>query len=93
MYQPGTRQGTVKFGFKPAKAAQKVQLAGDFSGWKPLEMRKQKDGQYIAEVAANSAVVQYKFVVDGQWTTDPDHSDWAHNPFGTMNSVAKLRKS
>jgi hypothetical protein len=30
---------------------------------------------------------EYKFLVGQQWITDPDNSEWARNPYGTMNSV------
>ena len=90
MYQKGTRKGTVKFGIKPTVSAQQVLLAGDFNTWQPMEMKKLKDGRFVAEVPATKAAMEYKFVVDGMWITDPDHSHWARNPYGTMNSVANL---
>lgn len=87
MYQKGKRMGTIRISLRPAKAARSVQVAGDFTKWQPVDMRHQLDGQYVAEVFARSGVHQYKFLIDGQWITDPDHSSWASNPYGTMNSV------
>jgi len=81
-------KGTLKFSIKPAASAQKVSLAGDFSSWKPLEMRKQKDGQFVAEVPARPGTYEYKFVVDGQWISDPDNNQRKPNRFGSENSVA-----
>jgi len=93
VYRPGMRKGTIRFCVKPAGSVQKVLLAGDFSGWKPMAMRKQKDGQYVVEVPATKKVSEYKFVVDGQWVTDPDNPAHAPNPYGTTNSLASLEES
>jgi hypothetical protein len=30
---------------------------------------------------------EYKFLVDGEWTTDPDHGSWTLSPIGTLNSL------
>lgn len=90
MYQKGKRKGVIRFSIRPEKKAQLIQLVGDFNDWQPAEMKKQKDGQFVADVTLPPGAYQYKFVVDGQWTADPDHSVWARNPFGSMNSVAQI---
>ena len=58
-----------------------------------MAMRKQKDGQYVVEVPAMKKVSEYKFVVGGQWVTDPDNPAHAPNPYGTTNSLASLEES
>ena len=90
MYEQGKRKGVVRFGLKPQAEVQAILLSGDFTQWKPVAMKKQRDGQFVVDVTVPSGTHQYKFLVDGRWVTDPDHSNWARNPFGTMNSIARL---
>ena len=89
MFKKGTKKGTIRFSLKPAASAGKVEVAGDFNGWIPLEMKKQK-GTFAVTVNAPPGTYEYKFIVDGDWQVDPDHSSWALNPFGTLNSVAQV---
>jgi 1,4-alpha-glucan branching enzyme len=67
-----------------------VQLAGDFSNWTPLTMKRQKDGLYVADVTAAQGTYEYKFIVDGKWLADGDNADRKANRFGTENSVASI---
>ncbi len=90
MFAKGSKKDTVRFSIRPENHAKKIQLVGDFSGWKPMEMKKQKDGQFVALVPLPQGTYEYKFIVDGQWRVDPDNSAWALNPYGTLNSVAQV---
>ena len=90
MYDKGRKKGTVRFAFKPPKGAQTVAVAGDVSEWRPIDMKKQKDGTYVRHVAVDLTSFEYKFLVDGQWIKDPDHSAWAANCVGSFNSVGQL---
>jgi 1,4-alpha-glucan branching enzyme len=87
MVSKGIRKGNLRFVFTRSGAS-RVLLAGDFNQWKPLPMRKQKDGSFVANLDLRPGTHEYKFIVDGQWTVDPDNSAWALNPYGTLNSVA-----
>jgi len=78
------------FAIKPNENAKKVLVAGSFNNWQPVAMKKQRDGSFAAEVPADEGNHEYKFIVDGKWTTDPDNGNWRMNPFGTSNSVAIL---
>ena len=88
MFGKGRKNGTVRFAVKPRRGVKKVMLAGDFSGWRPVTMRKQKQGDYVAVVPLDAGSYEYKFIFDGQWAIDPDNSMWASNSFGSVNSVA-----
>jgi 1,4-alpha-glucan branching enzyme len=90
MVGKGSKKGTVRFSLQVENTAKKVHLVGDFSGWNPVSMKKQKDRRYAATVALNPGNYEYKFVVDGQWRVDPDNGAWALNPYGTLNSVAVI---
>lgn len=56
------------------KNAQKVILTGDFNDWDEgaLSMKKVYEGWEIS-VAVRPGNYNYKFIVDGQWITDPDN--------------------
>jgi len=90
MFGNGKKKGLVEFSVKPAAGATGVGLAGDFNGWEPAAMKKQKDGRFALSVKLPPGSYEYRFVVDDHWTTDPDHSHWAPNPYGSFNSVAKV---
>ena len=89
MYSKG-KKSTIRFAIKPTSSAKEVLVAGDFNDWRPVAMQKQNDGIFSLNVPCVRDSFQYKFIVDGQWVRDPDHSNWAANPFGTMNSIGFL---
>ena len=91
MYAKGPKKGTVKFSLKPKSAVKNISVVGDFNQWTPTSLKKQKDGCYVANVPVNKECFEYKFLVDGQWVVDPDHSQWAMNPYGTPNSLGVLK--
>jgi 1,4-alpha-glucan branching enzyme len=90
MFALGQKKGTIRFSVKPSAGAKKVQLAGDFTDWRPVEMRKQKNDLYTATVPVPPGSHEYKFIFDDQWGVDPDNNAWALNPFGTLNSVVQV---
>jgi 1,4-alpha-glucan branching enzyme len=89
MIGKGYKKGTTRFSVRLADPAKKVvQLAGDFKDWKPIRMRRLKGGEYVANVALAPGTYEYKFIVAGEWITDPDNEALKPNDMGTMNSVA-----
>jgi 1,4-alpha-glucan branching enzyme len=72
-----------------APEAQEVCLAGDFSNWQPEKclMRRFKDGTWKMKLKLTPGRYEYRFVVDGQWWTDPENPQRQENPFGQENSV------
>jgi len=50
-----------------------VQLAGVFNNWQPAPMLQDKTGQWTAAIELNPGQYQYKFIVDGNWITDPEN--------------------
>jgi len=87
MYSKGRRKGTIRFSVNPQGSPHKVAVAGDFSHWQPLAMRRQADGGFARTARVAGETFEYKFLVDGQWQTDPDHSHWAVSPLGSVNSL------
>lgn len=90
MVSKGKKKGAVTFSIKPVSGAATVYLAGGFREWKPVAMKKRKDGQFALEVVLPPGRHEYKFLVDGTWLADPDHSAVVPNPYGSVNSVAHV---
>ena len=79
----------VKFEFT-AGSGHKVALAGSFNDWEQEVMLmeySETTGKYSCEIALPCGTYEYKFVIDGEWETDPDNQNFAANDFGTLNSV------
>ena len=89
MLKKGRKKGTIRFTLSGFEAARNASLAGDFTGWKPVRMRKQK-GSFALTASVKPGRHQYKFLVDGQWVADPDGDSWAVSPIGTVNSLATV---
>ena len=48
-----------------APHARQVALAGDFSGWQPLDMARDDDGVWALTVAGAAVYDSYKYIVTG----------------------------
>ena len=79
--------GIIRFSLTPGAPAKRVSLAGSFSDWAPVRMRKQKNGAYVAVVPMVPGSYEYKFIVDDEWVIDPENGAYALNSYGTMTSV------
>lgn len=55
--------------------AKSVYLAGDFNNWSTTShsMRREDDGTFWIVMRLSPGKYEYKFIVDGQWTADPDN--------------------
>lgn len=83
----------VEFKFVAPKAKE-VKLIGDFNNWDcgSILLRKTGGMEWKKELILEPGRYEYKFVVDGNWVTDPNNSDKVQNAFGTENSVLEVRK-
>jgi len=82
--------GKVSVSFKCAQTgAQEVCVAGSFNDWSPgaCPMVRLEDGQWAKQIMLAPGRYEYRFVVDGCWTSDPSARELATNPFGEFNSV------
>ena len=72
--------------------ATEVLLAGDFTNWQngALPMEKTDKGFTLTKVFDAGTTVKYKFIADGNWTTDLKAPDFVDDGFGGKNSVAEL---
>jgi len=90
MFGKGQKKGTTKFTVKAGDAKTSAALAGEFTDWQPVEMKKQKNGSFTATVPLPPGNYQYKFILDGHWAADPDNDLWSPNPYGSLNSVVQV---
>ena len=88
------REVTVRF--RDARAAD-VRIAGDFNGWIPdrgVQSRIETEGSdrvWTKVLLLPPGTYEYRYVVDGEWCTDPDNLDRTPGPMGQPNSVLHVR--
>lgn len=72
--QPKFRK--IKFKLTGFKDAKEVFVAGSFNSWAakntPL---KRENNLWVAEVECEPGIVNYKFIVDDRWITDPENPE------------------
>jgi len=75
-----------------APAARSVQVAGDFNHWISEELLPPiKEGGIWRKLHhLKKGTYRYKFLVDGEWMTDPQNSRFESNPFGGADSVLEV---
>jgi 1,4-alpha-glucan branching enzyme len=80
--------GHVRFQiFKPD--AKQVHVCGEFNNWSPeaTPLQRNPDGKWETALQLQPGRYQYKFVVDGQWVTDPNAIENIPNQHGSLNSL------
>jgi chromosome partitioning protein len=72
--------------------AKKVLIAGDFNGWSPIgtPMQSAAPGSWKTSLPLSRGRYRYRFIVDGQWVTDPNNTYVEANQFGELNSVVEV---
>ncbi|MBQ8570599.1 MAG: glycogen-binding domain-containing protein [Kiritimatiellae bacterium] len=77
-----------------AEPGSTVYVAGSFNEWNPTDKKlvdKKGDGIFTATIILPPGIYEYKFVINGVWTLDPDPDrDWTQNGLGTLNSVLRV---
>ncbi|WP_428263290.1 protein kinase domain-containing protein [Haliangium sp.] len=91
MLGPQLSEGGVRFNYRPRGQPSKIYLAGTFNGWNPNEdyllRDPDGDGIYSVTVPLRRGSYQYKLLVDGAWTKDPNAPDSTPDGFGGMNGL------
>ncbi len=73
--------------------AREVHLVGDFNSWRVSPeslLWRTEEGVWQKRVFLDPGKYRYKFVVDGQWTTDPFNDHLEPNPYGGLDSVVEI---
>lgn len=85
---PAGQEGNVTFVFA-APDARAVFVAGEFNQWNDKSHPLQKDaaGIWSTTLSLKPGRYQYKFVVDGNWQTDPTAVETVDDGLGGKNSV------
>ncbi len=76
-----------------AEPGSHVFVAGTFNHWSPTAspLKDNPDsGHYKAALRVPSGTHEYKFVVNGVWTQDPNCAVCAANGLGSMNSIRHI---
>jgi len=78
----------VRFELTAPKATA-VSVAGTFNQWQPqsAQMHATDRGVWLKTTALHPGNYEYRFVVDGQWQSDPTAVSSVPNSFGESNSV------
>lgn len=79
-----------------AEPGREVAVAGNFNAWSPDSHRLKETGipgHYQRFVYLQPGAYQYKFVIDGDWSADPNCPAFTTNEFGTLNSVIKVQRA
>ncbi|HEX8846026.1 MAG TPA: serine hydrolase [Pyrinomonadaceae bacterium] len=86
--QPPSLQGNTTFRLKGHADAKIVNLAGTFNDWKPSTIICGKEGaEWVCRVDLKPGKYFYKFIVDGNWITDPSNPATEGDGQGNTNSV------
>ena len=83
-----TRNKWIEFRLD-APEARTAGVAGSFNNWEVAKtpMRKSGAGTWFARVSLAPGRHEYRFVVDGNWISDPNAKESVPNPHGGANSV------
>jgi hypothetical protein len=91
---PRVENGQVLFSCRALDAGA-VYLAGTFNGWNAQVdlMERGDDGVWRLSLPLSAGRHEYKFVIDGSWTTDPNAYDTGPDGYGGENAVLVLTGS
>ncbi len=75
-----------------APDAHHVTVAGTFNEWNSQRtpLKRLKTGTWKGNLTLQPGAYEYKFVVDGNWITDPKNQKAVDNTFGTRNSLIEV---
>jgi chromosome partitioning protein len=86
-WSPSVSSGEVTFAFE-APDAEHVLLVGDFNDWTVDGSEMQRIGGIWTKVIKLApGRYRYRYVVDGQWRSDPSNAAVAPNPYGGHDSI------
>lgn len=85
--------GNVEFKLKGKSNAKQVILSGSFNDWNEQDIKMLKVGnEWKIRLKITPGIYEYKFIVDGEWMTDPDNPYSVQNQHYTFNSILVVGK-
>lgn len=86
---PAVPRGSVRLTVR-APEARAVEVAGDWSAWRPTPATRTPDGRWWADVRLPRGDYRYAFRVDGRWRV-PDGAPSVDDGFGGRSAVLVVR--
>ena len=76
-----------------APHAKEVYVTGSFCEWKMNvhKMGRLSQGKWSKVLSLAPGRYEYRFVMDGEWISDPECKERVDNPHGTHNSVINVQ--
>lgn len=91
---PDSRKGKKRITFHcNAEPGSEVYVAGDFNEWNPEKRKlsdKEGNGHFTTTMFLSPGTYEYKFIINGQWSIDPECEEWVPNKMGSLNSVIRI---
>jgi len=85
--------GNVMFKLKGRKNAKQVILSGSFNDWDEHAIKLIRVGdEWKIMMKLTPGIYEYKFIVDGEWMTDPENPFMVQNQHFTYNSILIVGK-
>ena len=76
--------------FCRAPGAKSVEIVGDFNSWRPLPMQKSVDSWWQVQIELCHGHHQYRFLVDGHPTLDPNATGVVRDERGERVSLVAV---
>ncbi|MEQ8702960.1 MAG: hypothetical protein RIC19_03525 [Phaeodactylibacter sp.] len=78
----------VQFRLSGFDEAAEVRLAGSFTNWEGGALRMHREGKsWVVSLPLTGGKHLYKFIIDGEWITDPANPIREYDRYGHLNSV------
>ncbi|MCP4649307.1 MAG: AAA family ATPase [PVC group bacterium] len=90
---PQQSKSGILFTYSSTEAGS-VQIAGDFNNWAADQKDKletTKKGVWAKVYNLRPGRYRYKFIVDGQWVTDPNNPQTEADEIGNLNSLLEIK--
>ena len=74
--------------------AKRVLIAGDFNNWMPEStpmVKNAQPGKWTMSLPLRPGRYRYRFMVDGEWVTDPNNKYVEANQFGELNNIVVVK--
>jgi len=83
--QPTSGGAAARFRLKD-KAAQRMEILGDFSGWEPQAMVRE-GRTWVLEIPLEAGTYHFGFLADGEWFVPEDAPGQVNDDWGQMNAT------
>lgn len=89
---PPVRDGFTRFSLR-SREASRVELMGDWNGWKPVATERAANGVWYVDVRLNPGEYRYAFRVNGSEWRVPEGASAVDDGFGAKSAYIVVRSS